>query len=309
VIVATVEADAVIVGEAVAEFELEVVAEDEAVAEEVTVTVSLGVTVTELERVTVPEEDGDREGIAEEEIVPDELADLDNDELLVDVAEGVVVGLGDRVGKILGGSEDVVDGEDETVIVATVEADAVIVGEAVAEFELEVVAEDEAVAEEVTVTVSLGVTVTELERETVTEDDGDREGIAEEETVAEELIDPDGDDVNVDVTEGVVVGLGDRVGKALGGSEDVVDGEDETVIVATVEADAVIVGEAVAEFELEVVAEDEAVAEEEEVGVELLETEIVGQLEAVGDGDGDGVLDETIGRERVSISIDNNDRL
>ncbi len=308
-IVATVEADAVIVGEAVAEFELEVVAEDEAVAEEVTVTVSLGVTVTELERVTVPEEDGDREGIAEEEIVPDELADLDNDELLVDVAEGVVVGLGDRVGKILGGSEDVVDGEDETVIVATVEADAVIVGEAVAEFELEVVAEDEAVAEEVTVTVSLGVTVTELERETVTEDDGDREGIAEEETVAEELIDPDGDDVNVDVTEGVVVGLGDRVGKALGGSEDVVDGEDETVIVATVEADAVIVGEAVAEFELEVVAEDEAVAEEEEVGVELLETEIVGQLEAVGDGDGDGVLDETIGRERVSISIDNNDRL
>ena len=37
-------------------------------------------------------------------------------------------------------------------------------------------------------------------------------------------------------------------------------------------------------------------------------TEIVGLLEAVGDGDGDGVLDGR-GRERVTISIDDNDRL
>jgi len=105
--------------------------------------------------------------------VADELADPEDEEVLVDVTEGVVVGLGDRVGMALGGSEDVVDGEDETVIVATVEADAVIVGDAVAEFELDVVAEDEAVADEVTVTVSLGVTVTELERETVAEEDID----------------------------------------------------------------------------------------------------------------------------------------
>ena len=121
------------------------------------------------------------------ETVADELAEPDDEDVLVDVAEGVVVGLGDRVGKILGGSEDVVDGEDDTVIVATVEADAVIVGEAVAEFELEVVAEDEAVADEVTVAVSLAVTVTELERETTAEDDDDREvsGLFEEVTVAD----------------------------------------------------------------------------------------------------------------------------
>jgi len=48
------------------------------------------------------------------------------------------------------------------------------------------------------------------------------------------------------------------------------------VIVATVEDDAVIVGEAVAEFELEVVADDEAVADFEAVAV--------GVTVGVGDG-------------------------
>jgi hypothetical protein len=71
----------------------------------------------------------------------------------------------------------------------------------------------EAVADEETVTVTLAVTITELERETVAEEDCDREGIEEEEIVAEELIDPDGVELLVDVAEGVVVGLGDRVGK------------------------------------------------------------------------------------------------
>jgi hypothetical protein len=37
------------------------------------------------------------------------------------------------------------------------------------------------------------------------------------ETVADELAEPDDEEVLVDVTKGVVVGLGDRVGKALGG--------------------------------------------------------------------------------------------
>jgi len=91
------------------------------------------------------------------EAVEEGLVDPDIDGVFVDEPDELVVGLDDRVGTALSGSVDDGVGDVDTVYDDLALDEDVIVGLTVAEVELDEVAEDEAVADEETVTEVVGV--------------------------------------------------------------------------------------------------------------------------------------------------------